>query len=232
MTTAGSGSSSVCSAAIDFAGDDGLAVGDGQRAGEGRLAAAEEGGEHLAGLVGIVVDRLLAEEDEIGRLVLRDGGKGLGDAKRFGAAVVDDEDGAIGAHGERLAQRVLGLGGADRDDDDLGRGAGFLEADGFFDGDLVKRVHRHLDVVELDAGAVGFDADAEIGVDDALDGNQNLHAFTLEPVRVVERREVDLGLHPLIGDDQLVAAAPPGFRGGGHSPARWACQSCSHSRRR
>ena len=53
-----------------------------------------------------------------------------------------------------------------------------LEAHRFLDRDLVEGVHRELDVVELDAGAIGFDADAEIGVDDALDGNQNFHALT------------------------------------------------------
>ena len=102
----------------------------------------------------------------------------LGDAEGLGLAVVHDEDGAVGAHGQRLAQRVLGLGRADRDDDDLGGDAGFLEPHGFLDGDLVEGVHRHLDVVELDARAVGLHAHAEIGVDDALDRNQNFHAFT------------------------------------------------------
>ena len=43
-------------------------------------------------------------------------------------------------------------GRSDRDGDDLGRLARLLEAHRFLDGDLVERVHRHLDVGELDAG--------------------------------------------------------------------------------
>ena len=92
---------------------------------------------------------------------------------------MEDEDGAVGAHGEGLAQRVLGLGGADRDSDDLGGSAGLLQPDGFFDADFVEGVHRHLDVVELDARAVGLYPHAEVGVYDALDCNQDFHAFTL-----------------------------------------------------
>ena len=44
----------------------------------------------------------------------------------------------------------LGLGDADGDGDDLGRSAHFLEAHRFLDGDLVKGVHAHLDVGEVD----------------------------------------------------------------------------------
>jgi len=35
---------------------------------------------------------------------------------------------------------------SDRDGDDLGRLAGFLEPDRFLDGDFVERIHRHFDV--------------------------------------------------------------------------------------
>ena len=42
----------------------------------------------------------------------------------------------------------------DRDRDDLGRLAGFLQPDRLLDGDLVEGIHRHLDIGELDAGAV------------------------------------------------------------------------------
>jgi hypothetical protein len=61
--------------------------------------------------------------------------------------------------------------------DDLGRLAGFLEADRLFDGDLVKRIHRHLDVGELDAGAVRLDADLDVVIDHPLHGHQNFHNF-------------------------------------------------------
>ena len=112
-------------AAVDLARHERLAVGDVDLAGERRLAAAEQCSEHLAGLVGVVVDGLLAEEDQVRAFGLGDGGQSLGDAEGFGRAVVDDEDGAVGAHREGLAQGVFGLGGTDRHDDDLGGDTGF-----------------------------------------------------------------------------------------------------------
>jgi hypothetical protein len=43
----------------------------------------------------------------------------------------------------------------------------------FLDGDLVELVDGNLDVREVDAGAVGLHADLHVGVDDALDGDEN-----------------------------------------------------------
>ena len=128
-----------------------LVAGDLDLRREGALRPAEQGGEHLADLVAIVVDRLLAEDEHPGLLLLGDLGEDLGDGQRLDLVVGLDEDGAVGAHRQRGAQRFLRLGRADRDGDDLGRGALFLEADGFLDGDLVERVHAHLDVGEVDA---------------------------------------------------------------------------------
>ena len=99
----------------------------------------------------IVVDRLLAEDDQARLLLLGDLGENLGDRERLDLVVGLDQDRAVGAHGERGAQRLLRLGRADRDRDDLGRDALLLEPDRFLDRDLVERVHAHLDVGEIDA---------------------------------------------------------------------------------
>jgi hypothetical protein len=64
---------------------------------------------------------------------------------------------------------------SDRDADDLGRLAGFLEAKRFLDRDLVERVHRHLDVGEFDAGSVALDADFHVVINDPLYWHKNLH---------------------------------------------------------
>jgi hypothetical protein len=71
----------------------------------------------------------------------------LGDGERLDGLVDLDQDTAVGAHGERGADRLGGLGRADRDNDDLLDLAGFLQAERLFDGDLVEGVHRHLHVV-------------------------------------------------------------------------------------
>ena len=82
---------------------------------------------------------------------------------------------AIGAERQRRAQRLLARRNAAGNRDDLGRDALFLQAHGFLDGDLVERIHRHLDVGRVDAGAVGLDADLDVVIDDALDGDQDFH---------------------------------------------------------
>ena len=51
----------------------------------------------------------------------------------------------------------------------------FLHAHDFFDGNFIEGVHRHFDVAELDPRSVGFDADLDIEVDDALDGDESFH---------------------------------------------------------
>jgi hypothetical protein len=52
-------------AAVDLAGDVGRAIADLDLGGEGRLAPAKQRGQHLAGLVAVIIDGLLAEDDEV-----------------------------------------------------------------------------------------------------------------------------------------------------------------------
>ena len=88
--------------------------------GEGRLRPAEQRRQHLAGLVGVVVDRLLAEDHELRRLLLDDLLQDLGNRQRLHLGTGLDQDRAVGADGERGAQRLLALGGPDRHHHDLG----------------------------------------------------------------------------------------------------------------
>ena len=87
--------------------------------GEGRLRPAEEGSQHLPGLVAVVVDRLLAEQDQPWLLPLGHGLEQLGHGQRLQLGRGLDEDGAVGPHRERRAQRLLALAGAQGDGDDL-----------------------------------------------------------------------------------------------------------------
>ena len=77
-------------------------------AGKGALRTAGQRGEHLAGLVAVVINRLLAEDDKAGGFFLDNLGEQLGNAQRldiFG----DHQDRAVRTHGERGAQRFLRL---------------------------------------------------------------------------------------------------------------------------
>src|SRR5882757_388633 len=158
--------------AVDLALDLGRAIGDVQLVGEGALRPAEKGGQHLAGLVGVVVDRLLADDHEARLLLVDHGLQELGDGERLELGVGLDEDAAVGAHGERGADRLLALQRAGGKGDDLGRGPLLFHTERLFHGDLVEGVHRHLDVGRLDAGVVGLYANLDVVVDDPLDRDQ------------------------------------------------------------
>ena len=166
-------------AAVDLARDRGVIAVDVERVRVGRLGPAGERRQHLAGGVEVVVDRLLAGDDETRLLLVDHRLQQLGDGQRLDVLVDvvggDDEDRAVGAHGEGGAQRLLRLLHADGDGDDLFGLAGFLQADGLLDGDLVEGVHRHLDVGEVHTAAVRLHADLHVVVDDPFDGYENLH---------------------------------------------------------
>ena len=116
------------------------AVVDRELGSERALRPAEQRREHLAGLIAVVVDGLLAEDDEVGLLGLDDALEDLGDSERLDGRVGRlDEDAAVGADGERGADGLLRLRRADGNDDDLGAAALLLDADCLFDGDLVRR---------------------------------------------------------------------------------------------
>ena len=72
--------------------------------GEGSLAPAEQRGEHLARLIAVVVDRLLAQDHEAGLFFFGDLGEDLRHGERLDGLVDLDQNAAVGAHGEARAQ--------------------------------------------------------------------------------------------------------------------------------
>jgi hypothetical protein len=129
----------------------------------------------LARLIGIVIDGLLAQDDER-RLFLVDQcleklghGQGL---QLFGGF---DQDGAVGTDGHRGAQGFLAFGVTARDGDHFRDQALFLQPHSLFDSDLVEGVHAHPDVGDVHARAIRLDADLYVVVHHALDGYENFH---------------------------------------------------------
>ena len=103
----------------------------------------------------------------------------LGDGERLEAGFALDQDAAVRAHGETGAKRLLAGRRTRRDDDHfLGR-ASFPQANRGLDRDLAEGIHRHLDVIQLDARLIAFHPDFHIRVDDALDWYQDLHREAL-----------------------------------------------------
>ena len=95
------------------------------------------------------------------------------DGRRLDRRVGLDEDRAVRAHRERVAQLLLGLVRPDADREDFVRLAALAEAQRLLERDLVEGIGAHLDAVGHDAGAVRTHAHAHVEVDDALDADQN-----------------------------------------------------------
>ena len=110
----------------------------------------------------------------------------LGDRERLQFGVGLDQHAAIGAHRQRGADRLLALLHAGRHHDDLADEPLLAQPQGFLDGDLVERVHRHLDVGEFDPGLVRLDAHLDIVIDDPLDGDERFHGV-LFPAAILRR---------------------------------------------
>ncbi|CVI25305.1 conserved hypothetical protein [Agrobacterium tumefaciens str. B6] len=133
-------------AAIHFAGDGGLVGGELDLRGEGGLRRPHQRGQHLAGLVRIVVDRLLADDYETRLFGIDDALQDLGDSERLDGVFGLDQDRPVGAHGKRGAKRVLCLGGTDRKDDHFRGLAAFFQAKRLFHRNFIEGIHRHFDI--------------------------------------------------------------------------------------
>ena len=86
-----------------------------------------------------------------------------------------NQDAAVSTDGHGGAQGFLALGHAARDGDDFGGLARFFQAHGFFNGNFVKGVHAHLDVGNVHTRAIGLDANLDVVVHHAFDGDENFH---------------------------------------------------------
>lgn len=106
--------------------------------GEGALGEAGQRGQHLAGLVVVTVDGLLAEDDQLRLLLVDNGFQRLGYGQGIQLVSGFDQDGAVGTQGQGSTQLLLSSGRADGDNNDLGGNALFLQAYGFFHGDFAE----------------------------------------------------------------------------------------------
>jgi hypothetical protein len=154
-----------------------LAVGHFHLAGKGGLRQIRQRGQHLARLVAVVVNRLLAQDDQARLLLVHQRLEELRHGKRLQLFGGFHQDRAVRADGHGRAQCFLALGHAAGDGDDFRRDALFLQAHRFFHGDFVKRVHAHLDVGNVHPAAVRFHPDFHVVVHHAFDRDKDLHAW-------------------------------------------------------
>jgi hypothetical protein len=167
----------VLEAAVDLAGHHRglLVVGELDRRGVGGLTPTEHLGDHLADDVGVVVDRLLAHEDDLGLLGVDELLEGARDHRRLDGVLADHQDGAVRAHGEAGPELLLGDLPPDAGENDLGAALLFLDSQRLFDGDLAEGIDDVFDVVADDSGAVWTHLDRGVRVRDPLRRYQNFH---------------------------------------------------------
>ncbi|MOA18034.1 hypothetical protein D3C78_1383190 [compost metagenome] len=139
------------------------------------MRPVQQRGQHLAGLVGVVVDGLLAEDHQLRLFLVDQRLQQLGHGQRLQLGVGLDQHAAVGADGHGGAQRLLALRNAARNRHDFSDGTLLFEPGRFFDGDFVKGVHGHLHIGDIHASLIRLDAHLDVVVNDALDRYQHLH---------------------------------------------------------
>ena len=121
------------------------------------------------------VGGLIVLERDVGLNEYMEIGTRLFAGDRIGQRRIVDVDGAIAAHGQRRAQRLLGAIGAERHGHHLALAALFLDAQRLLDGELVVGRDDPGDAAGVDLLAVAADLHLRGGVGHLLDHDQDLH---------------------------------------------------------
>ena len=134
-----------------------LVTGELELRGERGLRTIPQRREHLPGLAVVVIDRLLAEDDQQRLLPLdeleQDAAATVSGSMAASALHVQR---AVRAHRERGAQLLLAVRGADGGDDHFVGAAALLDAQCFLERDLVEGIDAHLDAIVTTPVPSGF----------------------------------------------------------------------------
>ena len=172
--------------AINFTGYIGASCTNLDLRGECALRPAKQSCQHLACSVGIIVNRLLAEDNKSRPFGLDNTFEDLGDRKRLDKSIAFDKDAAIRAHCQTGTQRFRCSRWANRHNNHLIGLACLLEAQRFFDTDFVERIHRHFDVSEIHARTIRLHTDLHVVVNDTFNRHQNLHYVHLNLPEIIQ----------------------------------------------
>src|SRR4030095_12953859 len=171
--------------AIDFAGHDHRAALDHHFRGEGALRPAKQCSEHLTGLIAVIVDRLLAQDDQIRGFLEGDRFKDFCYRERLQFSLKTDQDAAVGAQRQGRTNGFFGSRRPDRDADDFGSQTLLFQPDSLLDGDFIERIDGHLQIGEVDTRAIGLDPNLGVGIDNSFNGYHNFHWLLLAPFKTV-----------------------------------------------
>jgi len=125
----------------------------------------------LAGLVGIIINGLFADDQQLRLFLVRHGLEQLGHGQRLQFGIGFHQNGTVSAHGQSGAQGFLALLHAHGNHNDFGGLAGFLQTYGFFHRNFVKGVHRHLDVGDIDIRPVSLHPNLHVVIDNAFNSD-------------------------------------------------------------
>ena len=152
-----------------------------------RLRPTQQGGQHLACCVHVIVNRLLAAQHQAGLLFVNDCLEDLCDGQWLDIVVhvigCNNQNRAVSTHGQSGTQGFLRLLHANRNNDDFVNLTSLFEANCLFDGNFVERVHRHFYVGKINTRSVRFDTYFYVVVDHALNRYQYLHGRFLLGLR-------------------------------------------------
>ena len=121
-----------------------------------------------------------AQDNQLRLLLVDNALQQFGHYQRLHAAFRLNLNAAIGAQRQRGTNLLLAGLFTHRYSDHLSGGTGFLEAHGFFYSNFTEGVDGHLDVIEVNITTIGFGANLDVVINDALNGNKNLHGFSID----------------------------------------------------
>ena len=133
----------------------------------------------MSGLIGVIIDGLLAQNHEARLFFVDDGLEQFGDGERLQLNIRLDQDCAISANGHGVAQRFLALQHASGDRNHFGGNTFFAQTNRLFNRDFAEWIHRHLDVGDVHTRVISLDAYFDVVVDNAFDRHQYLHTSLL-----------------------------------------------------
>src|SRR5690606_9500809 len=151
--------------------------------GEGALGEARQSTQHLASLVVVTVDGLLAHDDQLRLLFVDHYLEQFGHSQRAQLVSRLNQNATVSTQRQRGTQLLLSSSRADGYNNDLARHAFLFKAYSFFHGYFAERVHRHFDVGEINAAVVRCDANFDVVVDHSLYSDQYFHAVLLSQIR-------------------------------------------------
>ena len=152
---------------------------DVERRDDRRAWQLQQFGHHGGHLHVVVVDRLLAEQQEVELHVTQCVRERASHDEAVRRGIGAEQQRLVRPHGERGAERFLRRVGTQADDGDFPFPRCLPAGDRLFEGELVVRVHDVLHAGRIEGTTVRADIDARLRVGDALHAHDGFHGNSI-----------------------------------------------------